>query len=161
MTAPRTRSQIGRSARGKGARFERAVAVAVRPWYPASYRSRDNGSAVTADTGDLAGTHDALWWSLKDVAAAVTDPPGLIRSWLAEATEKAGPGRLPLLVQKRAGHADPLMSWTWLWLGDLMVLTEGRGYIPEPVRLELRVVLDLLVVADRLPVRITRDLEDR
>ena len=146
--AARTRSQIGRASRDKGARFERAVANAVRPWFPDVRRSRDNGSATTTDTGDLADTGPGLFWSLKDVAAARTDPPGLIGGWLDEATAKCD-GALVLIVQKRAGHADPLRSWAWLWLDDLVRLVQGCN-VPEPlgsVRMELRQVLDLLVAA--------------
>jgi hypothetical protein len=147
MTTPRTRSQIGRSSRAKGNRFEVAVANAIRPWFPDVRRSRDNGSATTTDTGDLAGTPGA-YWSLKDVAAARTDPPGLIGGWLAEATAKCD-GAVPLLVVKRAGHTDPLMSWCWLWLDDLLTLGGFTGLQHVPVRMELRHVLDLLAAVGR------------
>lgn len=144
----RTPSQIGRSNRRKGARFENAVATAIRPWFPDARRSRDNGSATTMDTGDLAGAGDGLWWSLKDVAAARTDPPGLIRCWLDEASIK-GEDRIPLLVQKRAGHADALHAWCWLWLGDLASLFTAEPVTHDAVlvRLELHAVLDLLAAA--------------
>ena len=147
MTTPRTRSQIGRSSRAKGNRFEVAVANAVRPWFPDVRRSRDNGSATTSDTGDLAGTGDRLWWSLKDVAAARTEPPALIAGWLAEASMKSD-GRIPLVVVKRAGHADPLSSWCWLLLDDLIAVAERPPLsFAAPVRMELRHVLDLLAAA--------------
>jgi hypothetical protein len=140
MTTPRTRSQIGKASRAKGAAFERAVANAIRPWFPDVRRSRDNGSATTTDTGDLVGT-PGVYWSLKDVAAARTDPSGLIAGWLAEAAEKAD-GAVPLLVIKRAGHADPLASWCWLWLDDI-----GPSLPHIPTRMELRHALDLLAAA--------------
>ena len=156
MTTARTASQLGRASRNKGARYERQVAAAVRPWLPDARRSRDNGSSTTTDTGDLADAGPGLWWSLKDVAAAHTDPPALIASWLAEARDKAG-GRLPLLVQKRAGHADPLLSWCWLGLVDLRHLLTGwkpgaaTPLLPAellvPVRMTLRDVLPLLAAA--------------
>lgn len=154
MTAARTPTQVGRASRAKGARFERAVATALRPWLPDARRSRDNGSATTADTGDLAGAGPGLWWSLKDVAAAHTDPPALIASWLTEAREKAA-GRLPLVVQKRAGHRDPLMSWCWITAAELRHLVSAYSLAvrdPEPVmrapvRMQLRHVLDLLAAA--------------
>ena len=150
MTAARTPSQLGRASRAKGARFERAVATALRPWFPDIRRSRDNGSATTADTGDLADAGPALWWSLKDVSAAVTDPPSLIAGWLTEAREKAD-GRLPLVVQKRAGHGDPLMSWCWLRLNGLVHLVGGEPVAApagqDPVRMALRNVLPLLTAA--------------
>lgn len=157
-TATRTRSQIGRSSRLKGAAFERAVANAIRPWFPDVRRSRDNGSAQTTDTGDQAGTHPALWWSCKDVKAAQTDPPALVAAWLAEASSKAQ-GRIPLLIQKRPGHADPLRSWCWLLLDDLTWLAvRDRGVVGlAPVRMELRHVLDLLANAGYAA---TPDLEE-
>lgn len=151
MTAPRTRSRIGRASRAKGAQFEVAVANAVRPWWPDVRRSRDNGSATTSDTGDLAGTHSELYWSLKNVAAARTEPPGLLASWLHEAVLK-GACRLPLVVVKRHGHADPLSSWCWLRISDVAALLGadgGRAFLAGhfPVRMELRHALDLLVAA--------------
>lgn len=148
MSIPRTRSQIGRASRDKGARFERAVATALRPWFPEARRSRDNGSNRTADTGDLAGTHPGLWWSLKDVKAAHGDPPALIAGWLTEAAVKAA-GATPLVVQKRPGHADPLRSWCWLMLDDLTWLTvrDRSTAAPSPVRMQLSDVLALLAYA--------------
>lgn len=141
-----TASQRGRASRDKGARFERAVANAIRPWFPDVRRSRDNGSASTSDTGDLAGAGNSLFWSLKDDRKGASSPPGLIGAWLGEATEK-GAGRMALLVQKRGGHADPLRSWCWLWLDDLVHLVRAAP-VPDdaaaPVRLELQTVLALL-----------------
>ena len=155
MNPPRTRSEIGRASRAKGNRFEVAVANAVRPYFPAVRRSRDNGSATTSDTGDLAGTHSELYWSLKDVAAARTEPPALIASWLAEAVLK-GACRLPLIVVKRRGHADPLSSWCWLRISDVAALLDAdahRTFLAghAPVRMELRHVLDLLAAAGYAP----------
>ena len=150
MTAARTPTQRGRANRAKGARFERSVATALRPWFPDVRRSRDNGSATTSDTGDLADAGPGLWWSLKDVAAAHTDPPALITSWLTEAQEKAN-GRMPLLVQKRVGHANPLRAWCWLRLADLVAVSTMQTTVPTapetPVRIELHYVLGLLAVA--------------
>jgi len=150
MTAARTRAQIGAASRRKGAAFERATANALRPWWPDIRRSRDNGSATTTDTGDLDGAGPGLWWSLKDVAAAHTDPPALIGSWLSEAREKAS-GRLPLVVQKRAGHRDPLRAWAWLWLDDLVHLTGAPPVNDDAgqatVRMTLRDLLPLLAAA--------------
>jgi hypothetical protein len=159
MTATRTASDRGRASRNKGARFERAVTTALRPWFPDVRRSRDNGSSTTSDTGDLAGTSPGLWWSLKDVAAAATDPPSLIAGWMQEAFDKAPSTGLWLVVQKRKGHTDPLRSWCWLEMFDLAHLmwqaklvgdcpAGGPGGWTAPVvRMELRDVLDLLAAA--------------
>ena len=151
MSTPRSRSAIGRASRAKGARFEVAVANAIRPYFPEIRRSRDNGSATTSDTGDLAGTHSELYWSLKDVAAARTEPPALLAGWLHEAVLK-GACRLPLIVVKRRGHADPLSSWCWLRISDVAALLDAdarRTFLAghTPVRMELRHVLDLLAAA--------------
>lgn len=152
--AGRTRSQIGKASRNKGAAFERAVARALREagYCPDAKRSRDNGSAWTADTGDLAGTDEHLYWSCKDVARAQTGrEPGLVAGWMAEALDKAGDRRFPLLVVKRAGHADPLLSWCWLYLGDLVGVATMQTTVPTapeaPVRMVLRDVLELLATA--------------
>lgn len=147
MTPVRTPSQVGRASRAKGAAFERAVTNAIRPWFPAVRRSRDNGSTTTTDTGDLADA-GPFWWSLKDDKAGDTSPPGLIDQWMTEAATK-GDGRTPLLVQKRRGHADPLRSWCWLWLDDLAHLLGGPPVSDGaacPVRMELRHVLHLLAL---------------
>lgn len=148
MTA-RTASQRAAASRNKGAKFERDVARAIRPWLPEVRRSRDNGSATTSDTGDLAGAGDGLFWSLKDDAKGDTGAPGVIGGWLAEAIGKSA-GRIPLLVQKRRGHADPLRSWCWLHLDDLVRLTGGKPVSDDAasaVRMELEPVLALLAAA--------------
>lgn len=145
----RTASQIGRASRDKGARFERAVATAIKPWFPDVRRSRDNGSTSTSDTGDLADAGPGLFWSLKDDKSGDTSAPGVIDAWLTEATVK-GEGRIALLVQKRRGHADPLRSWTWLWLDDLVHLTGGKAVSDDAasaVRMELEFVLHVLAAA--------------
>ena len=151
MTAAKTPSQRGRFSRNKGARFQRDIAKAIRPWFPDARSGRDNGSATTSDTGDLAMAGPDLYWSLKDDDAGFSSPPGLIAAWMAEARDKAA-GRLPLLVQKRRGHADPLMSWCWLQLDDLVLLRLlldatsdlHRPVRHDPVRLELGPVLLML-----------------
>lgn len=155
MTAAKTAAQRGRASRAKGAKFERDIAKAIRPWFPDARRSRDNGSSNTSDTGDIAMAGPDLYWSLKDDDKGLTSPPGLIAAWMAEARAKAG-GRVPLLVQKRRGHADPLMSWCWLELDALVSLRfRLRGATPDtypsvmlaPVRLEFAPVLQMLTDA--------------
>ena len=54
----------------------------------------------------------------------------------------------PLVVVKRAGHADPLTSWCWLRLYDLLALADdAQTCFVFPVRMELHQVLDLLTAA--------------
>lgn len=158
MTAARTPSQIGRASRAKGGKYQRDVARAIRPWFPDAESGRVNGwrsaTHVSADEGDLAKTAPGLFWSLKNVDRAATDPASLILAWMAEAREKAA-GRVALLVQKRSGYADPLASWCWLRLRDLLELSFPES-VPfaylgpsgdEPVRMEFRAVLSLLAAA--------------
>jgi hypothetical protein len=163
MTDITTASQRGRANRRKGADFQRAVARAIRPWFPDAISGRENGHRsgefVAADDGDLARTSPGLWWSLKDVAAAATDPPGLIAEWMREAQEKSPVPSIPLVVQKRKGHSDPLRSWCWLDLFDLAHLlwraklvgdgpSDGPGGWSAPlIRMELRDLLPLLAAA--------------
>ena len=151
MTATRIGPRGGGTfSRSKGAAFERRTARALTPWYPDVRRSRDNGSADTTDTGDLAFTNPALWWSLKNRADLVNEPDRLIGEYMREAREKAGPGRIGLLVGKRELRADVLSSWCWLWLNDLAQLL-GTVVIDADndiaVRLSLRDVLALLAAA--------------
>lgn len=156
MTATlRSPSERGRASRAKGAAFERAVTIALRPHFPDIRRSRDNGSTVTSDTGDLIDA-GPIWWSLKDDAKGDLGTPGVIDAWQREAVEKAGDWLMPMIVQKRRGHADPLRSWAWLRLSDLLPLVADPDdpALPGPAapgvwaRLELRDVLALLVSAN-------------
>lgn len=148
MTA-RTRSQIGKASREKGARFERSIATALQPWFPDVRRSRDNGSATTADTGDLAGT-PGLFWSLKDDREGDTSAPAVINKWMTEAKTKGG-GALALLVQKRRALADPLRSWCWLETDELAHLLGGTPVAGAAglVRMELQHALPLLAARSK------------
>lgn len=152
MTAARTPSQRGRAARAKGANFERAVATALRPAFPDIRRSRDNGSTTTSDTGDLVDA-GPIWWSLKDDAKGDLGTPSVIDAWQREATEKAG-GLIPVIVQKRRGHADPLRSWCWVTVTHLVDLATWEYVAAADVasacwaRLELRDVVALLAHAN-------------
>lgn len=152
----KTASQRGKSANVKGKLFQSSVAKAIRPWFPEAISGRDNGyrtrDFTAPDTGDLARAGANLFWSLKNVEAALTMPPGMIMGWMQEATEK-GLGRIPLVVVKRKGHANPLRSWCWVWLPDLAhLLGSGAAFLDEdtdryPMMMELGFVLDLLARA--------------
>jgi hypothetical protein len=150
--AVRTASERGRAARIKGAAFERAVARAIQPYFPEAQRSRDNGSINTDDTGDITGTGPGLFWSLKDDKTGDMGKPSVINAWLSEVVEKAGPHRVPILLQKRRGHSDPLTSWAWLRLGDVNECL-GSGCNGHPVddlwvRMEFRAALRILVIGN-------------
>ena len=154
MSAERTSSQRGRASRNKGASFERALAKALRPWWPEAVRSRDNGfrtATMTApDSGDLAGTGPGIFWSAKDDLAGDMGKPSVLGAWFAECQAKAeAAGRLGLLVQKRRGHAGPLQAWCWLAVGDLVALsTDAFSDAGQwPVRVALADLLPVLVEA--------------
>lgn len=152
MTAStKTASQRGRASRNKGAIWERDVTTAIRPWFPEVRRSRDNGSSTTSDTGDLVDTSPGIFWSLKDDKAGDMGKPSVLTAWQNEALLKAD-GRIPLIVQKRRGHADPLTAWCWMPLADLVDLAckSYQGGIHHPgtwVRLEFLDALNLLAAA--------------
>lgn len=144
-------STRGRRNRTKGAVFERAIVTAIRPYFPDARRSRDNGSANTSDTGDIADTGPALFWSLKDDSHGLTSAPSVISAWWDEAALKAQ-GRMPLIVQKRRGIGEPLLSWCWLSLVDLQLfLGQVPSYTPRSnclVRMELRDVLAVMAFSN-------------
>lgn len=165
-TRARTRSEIGRSAVALGKETERRlVRDALKPYWPddpddpvegcGAHRSRDNGSAYTPDTGDIAGTDPRLFWSVK----AVRDTyPALYTEWMIEMREKAGPSRIGVLVERRWGSADPRSWWAWLWADDhyrLMTRIADDGWrapVPEQahnwrVRLQVCELLELLAAA--------------
>lgn len=148
MTAAKTPSQRGRMSRNKGATWERDVARAIKPYFPDVRRSRDNGSSNTSDTGDLVDAGPGLFWSLKDDKKGDMGTPMILKAWHDEAAAKAG-DRIPLVVQKRRGHTDPLVAWCWLQLTVLVELTApdlpAGGWNPSTwVRMEFRDALDLM-----------------
>lgn len=151
MTVNKTASQRARAARVKGAGFERKVANALNRWWPKAQRSRDNGSMNTDDTGDIGGTGPGLFWSCKDDKSGDMGKPSVINAWLSEVAVKAG-DRVPILVQKRRGHAEVLDSWAWLRLGDITeCLGSGSNGYPVDdlwVRMEFRDALRILVIGN-------------
>ena len=151
MTAAKTRSQLGKMSRNKGAKAERAVVAylhaagfggaerAVRTGYRTSTRT-------AADPGDITGT-PGIVWSIKD------SPTERLGAWLDELDAMAAlPGDVRLLVHKRAGKAEPARWWCWMrlttlaWLagaGQTMLVRPGS----EPARMELGHVIPLLRAA--------------
>lgn len=151
----RTASQRGTWSNAKGAKFERRLAVALKPWFPDARRSRDNGfrSAISSspDTGDVDLGTAEFFVSAKDNADGDTDSACTVGAWFAECQAKATRlGRSGVLIQKRRGYADPLDAWAWVTLADLVGATGVALRYPEcnetPVRLSLR---DWLAVLER------------
>ena len=120
MTTTRTRSQIGRSSRNKGATVERQLAAWLRGHgWPHAERGRNNGFATAArsrgDGYDIDGCPGLLF-----DAKSTTDRPWLVPAWLRELADDADErGLLPILVVKQAGHTDPGRWWAWLLVSDL------------------------------------------
>ena len=147
----KTRSQIGKMSRNKGAKAERDLVTylrtvgfggaerAVRTGYRTSTRT-------AADPGDITGT-PGIVWSVKDVA--VDDHI----KWLAELNAMHGRETdARLLVHKRSGKADPGRWWCWMRLHTLQHLAEATAGVDlaewgPPVRMELRHVIPLLHAA--------------
>lgn len=158
----RTPSQRSAMSRAKGAKFERRLAVAFRPYFPDARRSRDNGfrssNGSSPDTGDVDLGTGEFFVSAKDNHEGDTDSACTVGKWFTECQDKAGAlGRAGLLIQKRPNYADPLDSWCWLTLTDLIEMTTG-GYalapaaLDVPVRMSLRDVLGQLAANGLTPV---------
>jgi hypothetical protein len=153
MTTTRTPSQRGAMSRAKGAKFERRLAVALKPWFPDARRSRDNGfrssNGSSPDTGDVDLGTAEFFVSAKDNHEGDTDSACTVGAWFAECQAKAARlDRTGMLIQKRPGYADPLDSWCWVTLADLVATTGVSMRYPEhpevPVRLALRGWLGVL-----------------
>lgn len=134
-------SARGRSNRRRGADAERRVAawLSTHGW-PAAVRAVRN---TDPDPGDIAETHPALWWSIKDCQVEHVD------TWLAEADAKSGSG-LAVLVIRRRGHADPADWWAWCrlyWLAALLGAYAPYLQRADPVRLRLDTLTALLAAA--------------
>jgi len=155
VTAAKSRSQLGRMSRNKGAKAERDLVAYLRMVgfggaeraVRTGYRTKDR---VAADPGDITGT-PGIVWSVKDAAVERID------TWLDELDAMAADPRLPvddvrLLVHKRRGRAIPDKWWCWLRLHELkgLVGAPNPSYSNDddvPVRMELGHVIDLLHAA--------------
>lgn len=149
MTTTKTRSQIGKMSRNKGAKAERDVVKYLRAaGFPHAERAvrtgyRTNGRTA-ADPGDITGTPGIIW-SVKDVAVERID------QWLADLDAMHGQDDdVRLLVHKRRGHADPGRWWCWMRLSTLAHLVDDHLSLGAsmthavPVRMELGHVIPLL-----------------
>lgn len=153
MTAAKTRSQLGKMSRNKGAQAERDLVAYLRTAgfggaeraVRTGYRTKDRTSA---DPGDITGT-PGIVWSVKDVAERTAQKPSVLAAWLDELDEMSGDDcDLRLLVHKRSGTADPARWWCWTHLGPLTNLnSRGAALVSFPVRFELGHGIPLLRTA--------------
>jgi hypothetical protein len=148
VTTPKTRSQLGKMSRNKGAKAERDVVAYLRTVgfggaeraVRTGYRTKDRAAA---DPGDITGT-PGIVWSVKDVATEQ------LAKWLDELDAMEGPSDdVRLLVHKRPGKADPSRWWCWTYLDTLVDLVTDRPMTFDsfPVRMELGHVIPLLHAA--------------
>lgn len=149
MTAPKTRSQLGRMSRNKGAKAERDLVTYLRTvGFGGAERAVRTGYRTTtrtaADPGDITGT-PGIVWSVKDCAVEQ------LTKWLDELDAMEGQCVVRLLVHKRSGKADPGRWWCWLRLRTLLDVTSQSLWISAsptaPVRMELQHVVPLLHAA--------------
>jgi hypothetical protein len=155
VTVAKTRAQLGRMSRNKGAKAERDLVAYLRMvGFGGAERAVRTGyrtkSRIAADPGDITGT-PGIVWSVKDAAVERID------AWLDELDAMAADPRLPvddvrLLVHKRKGHAIPDKWWCWLRLCTLQQITDAESNIAPfewamPVRMELGHVIDVLHAA--------------
>jgi len=137
--------------RDKGLNAERQLAnwLVGRGW-PDARRSVATGWRTKdrehQDQGDITGT-PGLCFQLKNVADPPDETAELAR-WISETGEQAGPDRVPLLVVKRAGRADPGDWHLWIRASWLIELQVGMPHDLTAAGYWVRVQLDR--VADRL-----------
>lgn len=153
MTASKTRSQLGRMSRNKGAQAERDLVAWLRTvGFGGAERAIRTGyrtaTRTAADPGDITGA-PGIVWSVKDAAVERLDV------WLAELDAMAADPSIPrtvddtvrLLVHKRAGKSDPARWWCWMRLQTLVPLVTLRYAVTRdatPLRMELGHVIPLL-----------------
>lgn len=94
------------------------------------------------DAGDVTGIPSV---AVQVKAGAMAQDPSdqQVQRWLDEAAEQAvnAGATVPVLVLRRAGHADPGRWWAWLRSDDLVPLlardvTGVRGQFPVRMRVE-------------------------
>ncbi len=136
----------GRRNRAKGNLCEYNVAKWLRLYFPDACRAVRN---TVPDPGDVAATHPGLFWSVKDCQVE------RISVWMGELDAKRRDAT-GMLVVRRRGKSSPGEWWCWLRLGTLLELSGANGYeigldVDAPLRMELRDVMPLLVVANLAP----------
>lgn len=147
MTSAKSRSQLGRMSRNKGAKAERDLVAYLRTVgfggaeraVRTGYRTTDR---VSADPGDVTGLGPIIV-SMKDCAVEE------LAKWLAELDAMQGREfDVRLLIHKRSGKADPARWWCWMRTRILLRLIDesyfAAGHYDAPVRMELGHVVPLL-----------------
>lgn len=164
--------------RDKGNRAELDLARYLRAWFPGAERSVAAGFKSTGpggkvvrqsqDRGDIRDAYLPGWpiaWQCKDVVKS--HPKGLansaLRDLLSETRRQrdAAGAQIGLLVEKRAGHANPAVWWVHLSLQELAAIRYRRWFpavVPDvddtaaaPVRLELGDLMRQLEVSHFIP----------
>ncbi len=144
--------------RAKGATAEQRLASFLRdqgePWQDARRAVSagwSNGGTAQPDRGDLTGV-PGLCFQVKNTQRAMVDK-FLIDTWRATQAQAVAAGHLvPLLVEKRAGAADPARWWLWMSAADYVAVVVGRRCFvaaPHLVRVELGDVVDDLRIFSR------------
>lgn len=144
--------------RAKGATAEQHLAAYLRghgdPWADARRSVAagwSNGSTSSPDRGDLTGV-PGLCVQVKNTKRAMVDK-FLADTWREVRAQAEAAGNLvPLLVEKRAGAADPGRWWLWMSASDYIAVVVGRRCFvaaPHLVRVELGDVIDDLKIFSR------------
>lgn len=146
----KTRSQLGRMSRNKGAKAERDLVTYLRTvGFGGAERAVRTGyrtaTRTAADPGDITGT-PGIVWSVKDCATEQ------LTKWLAELDAMEGREfDVRLLVHKRSGKADPARWWCWMRTRTMLRLIDESYFAEDrygpPVRMELGHVIPLLHAA--------------
>lgn len=162
--------------RDKGNRAELELARYLRAWFPNAERSvaagfkSTSGDRVVRESQDRGDIRDGClpgWpivWQCKDVVK--THPKGLansaLRDLLVETRRQrdAASAQIGLLVEKRAGHANPAVWWVHLTLQEVAAIRYRRWFpaiVPDagsnaaPVRLELGDLMAQLEASGFIP----------
>lgn len=128
LTGPVKRERKPVNGRGKGLKAERDLSNWLRAQgWPDARRSVATGWKTKdrehQDQGDITGT-PGLCAQVKNYADEEPGP-STVDKWARETAEQAGWDRMPLLVVKRNGHANPGMWHLWIRASDLAYLLTG------------------------------------
>ena len=108
----------GGSSRGRGLRWERALAELLRRWWPLVERA---GAGTRQMSGDLVAGPPG--WVIE--AKSHTDVARAMREGVDQVCEtaaRAGHDRYPVLMLKRPRHSDPVDGYAVMRIGDWLRL---------------------------------------